>query len=136
MKAGLIAEDVIAGVLRGLELKFDRQVILGLSIYGTRLHADFVIRNLADFPQGLALESKWQTSNGTSDEKFPYVVENIRRAYPIPAIVLVCGGGCRPGARDWLRSRCDGQQLVAVYSLEEFIAWAMAAADKSKALLV
>src|SRR5436190_22679562 len=96
--AGRVAEDVLAAVLVSIGVEFERQVIIGRTIYGTNLRVDFVIRNLAAFPAGLVIESKWQDGNGTIDEKFPYLVENIRQAYPLPAIVIVHGGGWRPGA--------------------------------------
>jgi hypothetical protein len=122
-RAGQVAEDVLAAFLTCIGVTFDRQAVIGLSIYGTRLHADFVVRNLVAFPHGLVVESKWQDGDGTVDEKFPYLYENIR-AGSLPTVVIVQGGGCRPGALDWLRSRVDGERLVSVLRLEEFMSWA------------
>jgi hypothetical protein len=111
-------------VLRSIGIQFDYQVVVGRTIYGTELRVDFILRNLAAFPSGLIVESKWQDVGGSVDEKFPYLWENIRHQYPMPAIVIVHGGGCRDGAMRWLRARCDEERLVAVYALEEFISWA------------
>lgn len=122
--AGRVAEDCIASLLRSVGIVFDRQVVLGRTIYDTDLRVDFVLLNLQAFPAGLVLESKWQDVGGSVDEKFPYLVENIKRQYPLPTIVVVHGGGCRDGAVRWLRERCDGQRFIAVYGLEEFISWA------------
>lgn len=123
-KSGRDTEDILAAVLRVSGIAFERQVTIGTTIYGTELRVDFVLLNLRDFPDGLIVESKWQDVGGSVDEKFPYLVENIRHQYPLPAVVIVHGGGCRDGAVRWLRSRCDGQRLIAVYGLEDFISWA------------
>lgn len=124
-EAGRVAEDSVAGVLQAVGIIFDRQVLIGESIYeGQELYADFICRNLAEFPNGLILESKWQGRQGTIDEKFPYLVLNIQTRYPFPAIVIVHGGGCRPGALCWIRERCD-HRLIAVLRFEEFMKWAM-----------
>jgi hypothetical protein len=122
-RAGRVAEDVLAAVMTGAGLRFDRQVTIGCSIFGTALRADFVIHNLPEFPRGLAVESKWQDIGGSVDEKFPYLLINIRERYPIPTLVVVHGGGCRPGAVEWLRSGCDSK-LIGVFGLEEFLSWA------------
>jgi hypothetical protein len=119
-----MAEDVLASVFRSIGIFFDYQVTIGRTIYDTELRVDFILRNLSAFPSGLIVESKWQDVGGTVDEKFPYVLENIRHRYPLPAMVIVHGGGCRDGAMRWLRDRCDAEHLIAVYGLEEFISWA------------
>jgi hypothetical protein len=124
-QSGQAVEDTLAGALRAVGLQFARQVTVGRTIYRTELRVDFIVTNLAAFPAGLILESKWQDVSGSIDEKFPYLVENIRQQYPLPVVVIVHGGGCRPGAIEWLRARVDGQRLVAVYNLEEFLSWVM-----------
>ena len=101
---------------------FVAQYPIGQSIYGLPLFADLWIKGAPGFPAGLALEVKWQQSTGSVDEKFPYLVLNIRECYPCPAIVIADGGGQRPGALQWLRSQVGGN-LLAVYSLAEFLAW-------------
>jgi len=123
-KSGRDTEDILAAVLRVSGIIFTRQVLVGQTIYGTDLRVDFVLHNLGEFPHGVILESKWQDVGGSVDEKFPYLLENIRYQYPMPAVAIVHGGGCRDGAVRWLRERVDGTTLVAVYGLEEFISWA------------
>jgi hypothetical protein len=120
---GRVAEDVLAEVLRSIGLQFDRQVVIGTTIYGGELRVDFVVHNFTRFPLGLAVESKWQDVGGSVDEKFPYLVANIRQRYHIPAVVIAHGGGHRGGALEWLRACCD-DRLVGVYTLEQFISWA------------
>lgn len=102
---------------------FVAQFPIGCSIYGLPLQADFWLRGAPGYPGGLALEVKWQQSTGSVDEKFPYLVLNIQQCYPCPAIVIADGGGQRPGALEWLRSQAGGN-LLAVFTLAEFLAWA------------
>lgn len=123
-RSGRGAEDVIAGILRAARCRFDRQATIGHTIYGHELRVDFLVTNIHGFPDGLVIESKWQDQSGTADEKFPYLVENIR-ALNIPAVVVLHGNGYRPGATRWLRLQVDGKHLIAVYSLEEFMSWMM-----------
>ena len=101
---------------------FVAQYPVGQSIYGLPLFADFWIYGAPDFPDGLALEVKWQQSTGSVDEKFPYLVLNIQHCYPCPALIIADGGGQRPGALHWLRDQAENN-LVAVYTLAEFLAW-------------
>jgi hypothetical protein len=102
---------------------FVAQFPIGYSIYGLPLFSDFWVRGAASLPEGLAIEVKWQQSTGSVDEKFPYLMLNIRECYPCPSIVIADGGGQRPGALQWLRSQVGGN-LLAVFSLAEFVAWA------------
>lgn len=87
------------------------------------MYCDFYVVDIPEFPHGLAIESKWQGSGGSADEKFPYLVENIRTQYPCPAIIIVAGGGCKPGAEAWLRRQIDKKTLYGVFNLEEFLLW-------------
>lgn len=102
---------------------FVAQYPIGPSIYGLPLNADFWVHGVPHYPLGLAIEVKWQQSTGSVDEKFPYLVHNIKECYPCPALVIADGGGQRPGALQWLRAQ-SGDNLLAVFSLAEFVAWA------------
>ena len=74
-------------------------------------------------PNKLIIECKWQQTLGTTDEKYPYNVLNIREMYPCPAIILLAGAGFRSGAAAWLRAQVDGAKLLHVFSMEEFQTW-------------
>lgn len=102
---------------------FITQHLIARSIYDSPLMTDFWLDGVPSFPNGLALEVKWQQSTGSVDEKFPYLVLNIKTCYPCPAIIIADGGGQRPGALQWLRGQTD-PSLLAVLSLSEFVAWA------------
>lgn len=122
--SGRIAEKVLDCVLRQRGLEVKNQYLAGKSIYGGELKIDLFVRGLIDFPKGLAIESKWQDVRGTADEKLPYLVANIQQCYPCPAVIVAHGGGIRPGAIKWVKSQIN-DKLIAVFSLEEFISWAM-----------
>lgn len=102
---------------------FVAQFPIGPSIYGLPLLTDFWVRGTPGFPDGLAIEVKWQQSTGSVDEKFPYLVLNIQQCYRCPALVVADGGGQRPGALQWLRGQVGGN-LLGVFTVSEFLAWA------------
>lgn len=107
-----------------LPKRYARQVEIGSGIYGTKISVDFYIIGSESIPNGLIIECKWQQVNGSVDEKLPYVNLNIQNCYPAPAVVLIDGGGMKPGAVTWLTQQVKlNQNLLAVHTLMTFIAW-------------
>lgn len=121
-QSGRSAEDVISAILTQHACFFSRQEPIGKGIYKTDLFADFFIRGHARFPNGLIIESKRQDASGSVDEKLPYLVANIRECYPCSTIIVLCGGGFRTGAEQWLKRQIGGS-LLLVFHLEEFLTW-------------
>lgn len=100
------------------------QVYVGSGIYGTDIYVDFYIIGANAIFSGLFIECKWQQTSGSVDEKLPYVNLNIQTCYPTPAVVLIDGGGMKPGAITWLTRQFGfNQNLLAVHTLTNFIAW-------------
>ena len=95
-----------------------------VSIYGTPLKCDFILYHPTLYPDCLIIEAKWQQTAGSVDEKFPFLVLNIREKFPCAAIVVIEGGGYRQGAIDWLRKQEDNK-LVHVFNMSEFLKWAI-----------
>lgn len=122
---GRTAEGLLESMLMQRGLCPERQKRIGRTIFGGELLADLWLPPFAMFPDGLAIESKWQEAQGTVDEKLCYLVTNIRECYPCPAIVIIGGGGIRSGATAWLRRQVDGERLFAVFTWEEFAGWLM-----------
>lgn len=122
-RSGQMAEDTICSILRNRGYTFERQAYIGPSIYGHPMRADILIVTGPEFPNGFAIESKWQDQGGSVDEKFPYLVLNIKEQSPHPTVVVYGGGGAKPGAIAWLKRQVGGN-LLAVLSLEEFLSWA------------
>jgi len=108
-----------------LSKRYARQVHIGQGIYGTDIYVDFYIVGSAAIPSGLIIECKWQQSGGSVDEKLPYVNLNVLTCYPAPTVVLIDGGGMKPGAIAWLNAQVTmNSTLLAVHTLSSFIAWA------------
>lgn len=125
--AAKVTEGALKAILAATGIEFDYQVVIGRTIYEKKWRVDFVLKNLADFPKGLVLESKWQDRRGSVEEKFPFLVRNIKERSPLPAIVVLHGGGHSAGAVRFLTNAIGGN-FVAVYHLEAFISWIMRAA--------
>lgn len=121
--SGGVTEMMIDAALRRLGYVPHRQRVIGVGIYGTPIQADIMIDRAPGFPVGLIIESKWQGSKGSVDEKYPYLVLNIKECYPCPVIILADGDGARPGAIRWLKSQVDGTHIYAVFSLKELVTW-------------
>ena len=124
-RAGHSAEQIIACVLQEHGFEFKRQYKICKSIYGHPVRVDFLIENAEGYPDGLAIECKWQDASGSVDEKFPYLVLNIKERFPCPAVIMVDGAGQRPGSIEWIRSQIDGHQLIAVFTIGEFLSWVL-----------
>ncbi|WP_208095866.1 PD-(D/E)XK nuclease superfamily protein [Nostoc sp. 106C] len=108
-----------------LPKRYAKQVYIGAGIYQTTLKVDFYVVGLSANPSGLIIECKWQESGGSVDEKFPYLNLNIQQSYPAQTIVVIGGEGMREGAINWLRQQVKyNRNLLGVYSLDRFIAWA------------
>ena len=78
--------------------------------------------NKLKFPDKLAAEIKWQEVSGSVDEKFPYILENIRKKSPFKTIIIMDGDGFKEGIKEWLYSQVD-DKFIGVFSLTEFIKW-------------
>lgn len=101
------------------------------SIYDHNGKTEFLLIN-RPMDRRIRIEVKWQQSAGSVDEKFPYLWLNCVYSFEEQEIVLIVdGGGYKPGAREWLvrqakeRWLLDGQadKKVSVMSLAEFIAF-------------
>jgi hypothetical protein len=106
------------GVVGGKQ--FAQQVYVGDTIYKTERYVDFLVVNKDLFPDGLIIECKWQQSNGSVDEKYPFLVWNIIKT-KVPTIILIDGGGYKPAALEWLKDQANpSSALIGVYTMAEF----------------
>lgn len=102
---------------------FTRHFHVGQSIYGTPQYCDFIVYHPERWPDNLIIESKWQQTGGSVDEKYPYLILNINMQYKCPTILLLDGGGYKPGAERWIRSQMGNGNLLHVFNMREFAAW-------------
>jgi len=86
------------------------------------MFCDFLLFHPTRHPDNLIIESKWQESKGSVDEKFPFLVANIRERYPHATIVVLDGGGYKKQANLWLRAQID-RRLLHVFNMQEFQRW-------------
>tara|TARA_A100001015_G_C15032624_1_gene734186 strand:+ start:2132 stop:2638 length:507 start_codon:yes stop_codon:yes gene_type:complete len=100
---------------------FTSQFFLANTIYGTKWLVDFLIYD-SNKDQYLVIECKWQQSGGSVDEKYPYLVTNIKQQSPYPCLVLLDGEGYKPAAKSWLISQID-EKLINVLNMSEFLKW-------------
>ena len=103
---------------------YSRQVEIGLSIYETPIKCDFILYHPTEWRDRLVIECKWQQVVGSVDEKYPYLILNIQERYNCPTILLLDGGGYKQGAEDWIRNQAGVGNLLKVFNMTEFQAWA------------
>lgn len=119
-RKGRSYESVVKSKLVELNIPFKQQVNY-VGIYGSTLKMDFVIC-LKRFPK-LGIEVKSQNSSGSVDEKFPYIVKNIKERSPWPAIVVRSLKGAKKESVVWLCNQVDGKKFVGCFDVGEFISW-------------
>ena len=100
---------------------FTTQFNLTDTIYGTKWKVDFLLHDSVS-QKYLVIECKWQQAPGSVDEKYPYLVANIKSQSPYPAIILLDGDGYKANAKDWLKTQVDAK-LLGVFSMSEFFKW-------------
>ncbi|MFO7634171.1 MAG: PD-(D/E)XK nuclease superfamily protein [Caldilinea sp.] len=103
------------------------------SIYGHDAKTEFVIRS-KKYTLEVRVECKWQQVSGSVDEKFPYLYINCLEGMPENHVIIVLdGGGAKPGAVGWLRRACANKlytlpenqhKRIDVMSLSGFLIWA------------
>ena len=113
--------DLVNSMESFVHPSFARQVKIGYTIYGTDLISDFFLYHPRKWPNGLAIEAKWQQTTGTVDEKFPYFVMNIWSS-EYQTVFVLDGGGYREGAERWVRSMRK-HNLIHVFNMSEFQTW-------------
>lgn len=102
---------------------YSRQCFVAKGVYGTDAKCDFILFHPQRHPDSLIIESKWQQSKGSVDEKYVYTIKNIKEHYPHKTILLLDGGGYTKQTEKWIRSQV-GEKLLHVFNMAEFQKWA------------
>ena len=102
------------------EKMFASQFNLGKNIYNTRQIVDFIISRKNEKP--LVIQAKWQQSKGSVDEKFPYLIINLKEKSQFDSLIVIDGGGYRKDAIDWMKEQID-EKLIGILSYSEFMVW-------------
>lgn len=99
------------------------------TIYGEVGRTEFLI---VDKNRHVRVEAKYQASQGSVDEKYPYMLLNGIYAYPEKEIIFVIdGGGYKPGALKWLKKSIENNWLdfkgndkdIKLMNIAEFLNW-------------
>jgi len=101
---------------------YTRQKIVAQTIYDTKWSVDFVVSRPNKEPLIFIIECKWQQTKGSVDEKYPYLVHNIKEKSPYATIILLDGEGYKPEAKQWLKAQTD-DKLLDVFNMGEFTKW-------------
>lgn len=99
------------------------------TIYNEGGRTEFVI---VDGDRRIRVEAKYQSTQGSVDEKYPYMLLNGIYQYPESEIIFVVdGGGYKPGARQWLEEHIRNNWLdykargknIRLMTIVEFANW-------------
>ena len=74
---------------------------VGQSIYGTAQYCDFIAYHPERWPDNLIIESKWQQSGGSVDEKYRWSTDSI--GHPLSNVMLDLSSH-RPGIKAFVES--------------------------------
>lgn len=89
---------------------YTHQFPISKSLYeGKNTRADFILLHPEKHPDFLIIECKWQQGGGTTEEKLPYLVLNIKQNYPYETMVVIDGGGHTKGAIKWIHKQQGGR---------------------------
>ena len=81
------------------------------TIYGSEGKTEFVIYDTKT-ERSIRVESKYQATAGSVDEKYPYMLLNAISQYPEKEVILIVdGGGYKPGSRQWLKTQLSSNWL-------------------------
>ena len=89
------------------------------SVYGKIAKIDLLVHHPENFPKKLAIELKYQATGGSVDEKFPFVVLNLKRwleKYEIKGALFLNGGKYCDESLAW----CKAQQSDNLFVIESY----------------
>ena len=74
----------------------------------------------------IRIEFKSQNKAGSTDEKIPYLLENVRYSFPEYEVILaILGGGWRPGMKEYIDKQKFRHKKVSIFydydELEEYV---------------
>lgn len=85
----------------------------GTNLCGGKHVVDFMVDGY------LIIECKWQKSGGSVDEKYPWTMMNLANT-GLQSIMILEGGGCRPGMVKFLEEFAEKTELITLCDLDGF----------------
>ena len=99
------------------------------TIDGARITVDGFVHPCEPWPDGLCYECKAQDVSGSAHKRLAYHIEDAQQGvYPAPLLFIIDGAFFAKdptGQRtiQWMKSKVDGQVIVAVINTSEFVTW-------------
>lgn len=100
---------------------YSEKVIVGENIYGLDRKCHFILYHPEKWKKKLVIEVRWQGQSGSTDEKFPFIVMNVKRS-DYETIMVLGGKKLRPEVKDWVRAQ-TGYRLIGVFDPAQFQSW-------------
>ena len=98
---------------------YSTQCVIGENVYGGTRKADIILYHPQKWADCLVIESKWQASTGTADQKYPFEVQTINRNL-YSTIIVLDGQGYNQLAEKWLKSHAGKGKILRVVNQGEF----------------
>ena len=92
---------------------YSTQCVIGKNVYGGPRKADVILYHPEKWADCLVIESKWQASSGSADQKYPFEVQTIN-LNPYPTIIVLDGDGYNVLAGQWLKSHAGKGNILHV----------------------
>ncbi len=115
VESGKELEDRVAEIGEALNMEVKRRVRVGKRLWGRDRYIDVVLTHPVT-RRSIGLECKYQRVSGTTEEKLPSTIEDIR-AWPIRGLVVFHGEGFSVNMRSYLYS------TGLAVELEDLEAW-------------
>lgn len=104
--------------LNGDEPMYVGQTNACFSIYGVPWKIDFLVYHPELFSDGLLVEVKQQSTPGSVDEKYPFVILSLKNNTPAKGLIFMGGGAIRDCVRDWCLNQESDDLFVATNERE------------------
>jgi len=102
---------------------YSRNIAVGKNIYDLERKCHLILFHPRKWANGLVIEVRWQGVGGTVDEKFPFIVMNIKRS-GLETVIVMGGEKLKPQVFEWVQSQI-GYRLVEVFDPTQFQNWAL-----------
>ena len=92
---------------------FQRDAVIGNSVYKTPYKATFFLADRSRFPNGLVVQVNFQESSGSTDRKFHFVVDSLLLSGR-QTVLIVGGDGISQGCRSYLARRSAEEEMLTL----------------------
>lgn len=103
---------------------FSRQYRGLIGEYGDAVSVDFLVCDPQKYQSGLAIEVKYQKVAGSVDEKYPYIMLNMKKwnSQGIKSALFFEGNGYRESALNWCQSHAN-EDITVLEGTTNIMEW-------------